>query len=348
MNNTNQSKNETNKETIKSVFKETRESKFGFSEQLFWFVFLTILSLCLAYLWIYSLICTLPFVIVPSLFAFMSVNAIKGTKNSEGVTFFRMYKAYFTQLFFGGYRVFIGFLKGLAVYAGTGTIAMTIFLNTKPEYRELFEKALNAEDLNAVNSELMSLLTNPELEKTLYLITSITLLLAVIVFLNHIFKHSVKMRRNLFSKSPIPMRQFAMVDRKVRRDNRKFILGTYFSCAWFLQLLMLLACGGGIVFSFFFLKDFNAYKAVVISLFLMFVVAIPFFNYISTLEDIIFVNLLAKYEETFVTMTLEFLTKFKDKIGIQEEEAKKIQEMLESQKKAMEESKKEDNKKDEK
>ena len=348
MSNTKQSKKEMNRPTAKEVYKETRDSKFGFSEQLFWFVFLTILSLSLAYLLPYSLICTLPLVIIPSFFAFTSVNAIKGTKNSEGVKFFRMYRAYFSQLFFGGYRVFIGFLKGLAVYVGISTVAMSIFLGTKPEYRELFEKALNAEDVNAVNQELMAFLTNPELEKSLYLITSITLLLAVIIFANHVLKHSIKMRRNLFTKSPIPTRQFFMVDRKVRKDNRKYILSIYVSCAWFIQLLVVLAGAGGILFSYFFLKDFDPFKAVIISMFLMFVVSMPFFNYISTMEDIIFVNLLQKYEQTFVTMTLEFLTKFKDKIGIQEEEAQKIQEMLEHQKKAMEESNKEDDKKDEK
>ena len=47
-----------------------------------------------------------------------------------------------------------------------------------------------------------------------------------------------------------------------------------------------------------------------------------------------------KYEETFVNMTLEFLTKFKDKLGLEEEEAKKIEAMLHETKRLTEEDKK--------
>ena len=348
MNNIQQSKNETNKSIFKTVFHETRKSRFGFSQQLFWFTFFTIISLILAYLLPYTLICTIPLVITPSFFAFMSVNATKGAKNADGVTFFKMYKAYFSQFFFGGYRLFIGFLKGLAVYAVSGSIATSIFLYTRPEYRELFNNALNAEDLNKVNEELMNFLANPELEKVMYLITSITLLLGAIMFVHHVLRHYVKMRRNLFVKAPIPMRQFVQVDRKVRKNNRKFILKTYISCSWFVKLLIVLAGASGIVISYFFLKDFDPLKAVTISMFLMFVVTIPFMNYLSTMEDFIFVHLLNIYEETFVTMTLEFLTRYKDKIGIEEAEAQKIQEMLESQKKAIEEAKENNNKNEEK
>ena len=67
------------------------------------------------------------------------------------------------------------------------------------------------------------------------------------------------------------------------------------------------------------------------------------------MEDILFLNLMKIYEEAFVTMTLEFLSKYKDKIGIEEDEAKQILEMFENQKKAIEEEKKneEDNDKKE-
>ena len=38
-----------------------------------------------------------------------------------------------------------------------------------------------------------------------------------------------------------------------------------------------------------------------------------------------------KYEHTFATMTLEFLTKYKERIGIAEEDVKKIEEILNAQ-----------------
>jgi hypothetical protein len=42
----------------------------------------------------------------------------------------------------------------------------------------------------------------------------------------------------------------------------------------------------------------------------------------------LFVILLPKYESTFATMALEFLTKYKEKIGLEEEEVKKIEDLL--------------------
>lgn len=351
MNNTKQSKKETDETVFKIVLKEVKANKHGFSPQLFWFVFLTLLSLCLAYLLPYSLIVTIPLVILPSYFAFTAMNVIKGTKNSEGVTFWRMYRAYFSQLFFGGYRVWIGLLKSFGAYFVSTFVGFLIFdltfLNGNSEYQEILNKSMDPAQMNQATSELLDFLSRPEFAKFLFFLTAFSILLAVFFFVHHIFKNSIKMRRNVFSKTPFPIRQFAIVDRKVRSKNRKFLLHTYFTCSWFIKLSLLLAAGGGIVFSYFFLKELNPIQAAVISMFLMFVVSIPFLNYISTLEDYIFFCFAKQYEDTFVSITLEFLTKFKDKIGIEEEEAKKIQEMLEAQKKEFDEPKKEDKKDDE-
>lgn len=349
MNNIKQSKKETDKTTFQTVVKEYRDAKLGFSPQLFWFVFLTLLSLILAYLLPYSLIITIPLVILPSYFAFNSLNIIKDTKNSEGVKFWHMYRTYFSQLFFGGYRVWFGVLKAFIAYFVSTSIGFIIFditvLSKNAEYQEILKNSADASQMNEAVSELMDFLSKPEFSKMLFFITAIPLLIAAFFFIHHIAKNSIKMRRNIFSRTPIPIRQFSMVDRKVRKNNRKFLLHTYCSCAWFIKLVLVIAASGGIVFSYFFLKELNPIQAVVISLFLMFVVSIPFLNYISVLEDYLFFNFAKQYEDTFVTMTLEFLTKFKDKIGIEEEEAKKIQDILEAQKKEMEESEKE-NKKD--
>ena len=350
MSNTTQSKKEIDKTTFQTVVLETKKAKFGFSSQLFWFVFLGILSLCLAYVFPFSAIATIPLVLVPSYFAFTSMNIIKGTKNSEGVTFFRMYKSYFNQLFFGGYRLWFGVLKCFIAYIVSSVIGYVIFdaavLNKNEEYQAIISKATDSGNINEAANELMEFLSRSEFSNFMFFITSISVLLAAFVFIHHIFKNSVKMRRNVFSRTPLPIRQFAMVDRQVRRKNRKFLFHTYFTCAWFIKLLMLIAGAGGIAIGYFFLKERDPMQAVVISLFLMLLVTIPFLNYISTMEDVIFFNFAKQYEETFVTMTLDFLTKFKDKIGIEEDEAKKIQEILEQAKKESEKPIKDEDKKD--
>ena len=153
------------------------------------------------------------------------------------------------------------------------------------------------------------------------------------------------MKRNLFVANIIPAKQYNVVERQVRKDHRKFIWGTYIRTTWFIQLLILLVPAGGIVGSYFLLKEFQPAQAVIISMFLVFVFLLPFWNYISKLQEMMFVVLLPIYESTFATLTLEFISKYRDKIGIEEEDVKKIEELLNSMNKTNE--KKEENKEDE-
>ena len=336
---------------FKDVLHVLKEEKHGFSPQLFWFVFFTLLSLILAYIFPFSLILTLPVVIIPSWFAFNSVTAVKGIKNSENINFFVMFKAYFSQLFFGGYRVLIGFLKGFAAYIASSSLAFTIYcyvaLSNNETYNALLEKMSSPEELESLMNELNEFLLSSEVAKPVFLITSIGILLGVFVFIQHVLKHSLKMRRNLFTRSPIPMRQFHLVDRRVRRENRKLLWSSYLSSTWFIQVIVIISAAAGVLIGYFLLSDLDPLKASIISIFIGFVLLIPLFNYISTTQNMLYLALRHKYEETFVNMTLEFLTKYKDKIGIAEEEAKKLEEILQEQKKANEEAKNKEENNDE-
>ena len=354
MNNSNQSKVKTEKRkgriTSKDVVQALKDEKLGFTPQLFYFVFFVLLSLMLAYILPYSLIITVPIVIIPSWFAYNSVTSLKGIKNAEKVTFFVMYKNYFSQFFFGGYRVIIGFLKSMLAYFVSSIVGFFIFdaavLSRSAEYQALIAQAQTATDLNALANDLMALLTGPQYSKVIFLISSISLALGSLVFIQHILKHSPKMRRNLFRKAPIPMKQFYLVDKEVRKCERKDIWGSYFSSSWFVQVIVILAMAGGITLSYFVLKEPDPFQAVTISLFIAFVLLLPLFNYISTLQTYIYFGLANKYEDKFVNMTLEFLTKFKDKIGLEESQAKELERILEEEKKNIQNS--EDNNHDEK
>ena len=335
-------KKETNQITFKSVVFETKKSNHGFSMHLFYFALFTIVSIALAYLSPFSLIVTIPILVVPSYFAFSSMNAIKGAKYSEDATFFKLYKSYYSQFFFGGYRLLIGFLKSFLAYTVLNTVAFSIYeysvLSKNAEYNALIQKLQYNGDFVAAYDEMLSFISNNVMiQKAILLISTIAVFVAILVFLQHVTKHSVKMRRNLFSKQPFPVRQYHFVDRAVRRDNRKFLFSTYIRTCWFIQLIIVLAGAGGIVFSYFFLKEFNTGQAISISLFLMFIVTLPFLNYISKVQDMIYIALMDIYEETFGRLTLEFISKYKDKIGIPDEEAKKIEEILNTTKKGNEE-----------
>lgn len=351
MNNLEQSKKkivrDKDRVSFKDVTQALKEEKLGFSPQLFWFALLTILSFCLAYVFSYSLILTVPLVIIPSWFAFTSVNSLKGVKNAENVTFFLMYKNYFGQLFFGGYRLLFGLLKGFIAYFIGSFIGFAIFdaaiLSKNSEYQALIEKLTSPNNLTEISDEMLNFISSPQYEKPMFIIGAISLVLGAFVFIHHILKHSPKMRRNLFNRSPIPMRQFHSVDANVRKKNRKYIFSSYFATTWFIQLLVILLSVGSIVLCYFFLAELDAEKAVIITLFIIFVATLPFANYVSVVQTFIYLDLSRKYEQTFVNMTLEFLNRFKDKIGIEESDAAKIKEFLDLHQKENGEQNKEDN-----
>ena len=346
-------KKETDKLTFKNVVGELKTSRFFFSTQLLYFSLFVILCLLLAYVLPYSLIITIPFVIVPAYFAFSATNSIKGKKNSQNIGFFTMFRTYFSALFFGGYRLLIGLLKSLATYVASNFIIITIFdfaiFSKMPEYESLLKALESSTDTGTISEAVETfsnaIFNNPTLQKWLYLSAAISTLLAAFMFIHHIMVHCLKMRRNLYVKQLIPVKQFNFVDRRVRKDNRGFLFGSYTRTCWFIQLFIVLAGAGGVILSYFFLKEFSVEHTLIISLFLMFIVALPFMNYISKVHDLVYYTLTAKYEETFATLTLEFLTKYKEKIGIAEEDAKKIEELLkmnQEQSNKIEEEKKED------
>lgn len=321
---------------FKNVVEELKKAKFGFSMPLFWFVFLTMLSLILAYVFPFSLIVTIPFVIVPAYFAFTSMNAVKGVKHGEQATFWKMYRIYFSPIFFGGYRLFFGLLKAFIAYFAVSTIGLSIVLYTNPSYQGLVSNVANISNINEIYEEMENILLQPKIEKAFYLITTIALVFGAVLFIQHIMKHSPKMRRNLYTRQVIPMKQFNIVEKTLRKQKRKFILTSYLGTSWFIQFLIVLTLSGGIVLSYFLLKNFDIGQAFVISLFLMFVCITPLLNYISVTQDLMYVALMKDYEQTFVNLTLEFLTKYKDKIGLEEEDANKIKDFLEQAKKESE------------
>ena len=321
---------------FKDVVADLKKTRHGFSTHLLYFALFTILSLMLAYVLPLSLIVTIPFVIIPSYFSFSSLNSIKGKKNGQNVGFFTMFRNYFSVFFFGGYRLLFALLKAFITYIVSNFIIilvydLTIFTKSE-EFQEFMSLVQNSTDTNALNEAYNkftnSVMSNPEIQKWIYLSVAISLVLAAFVFIHHVLKHSLKMRRNLFSPNAIPTRQFNFVDKKVRKDNRKFIWGSYFKTTWFIQVLVILVGAGGVVLSYFFLKEFNPEQALVISLFLIFVVCLPLMNYISKVQDMLFFILLPVYEITFATLTMDFINKYKDKIGLQEEELKKLEKLL--------------------
>lgn len=338
MSNLKQSKNEMKKDkttnsVFKTVFAETRKTNDGFSMELLYFSLFTIVSLIIAYLLPFSLIVTVPFVIIPSYFAFTSMRAVKFQNKEIKPSYFKLFSLYFSQLFFGGYRLLVGFLKSLLVYLLVTIILFTIFeyavfLNI-PEFKAIVDKISTTTDYTSLLNDYNSFLLNNETIKGyVFIISSVALTCASIMFIHHIGKHSVKMKRNFFIKNAAPIKLLYVVDRRVRREHFKDYFLIYFKCAWFIQLALLIAGSGGILIGYFFLRNQNVSSVSIISIFLMFLVSIPFMNYIAKLQEYIYFKYQKVYEDSFVKITLEMITKYKDKLEIEEKDLSELEKIL--------------------
>jgi len=355
MNNSKQS-NESTKQDKKaeSVVKSiSKQSQKGLSTSLFFFAFFTILSLIIAYLLPGSLIVTVPFVIIPSYFAFTSSEAMKTARNGQETNFFVAYKVYFSQLFNGGYRVFIGLLKSLLVYFLTNVALVTVFEYTVflkiPEFKKIVSKIGTTDNLvNVVEQYNNFLSTNDTVRGYMLLISSISVVAGAIMFIHHIAKHSPKMRRNILSKQPVPMRLFNLIEIRVKRKYGKRIFKYYLKGAWFIQLIIVLVGADGILISYFLLGGQDIGSVTIVPLFMMFVFALPFMNYISKMQDIIYTSLRYAYEDEYIAMSLEFINKYKDKIDIETKDLEELESLLkkEQEKNSEDKDKEDEEKKD--
>jgi len=340
MNNSNSSKKETMKEeTNKSIFKialeETLHSKNHFPTHLFIFVAVTLVSLIIAYIFPFSLVLTVPFVIIPAYFSYSSVQTVT-TKKHLPASFMVMFKHYFSRFFLGGYRLLTGFLKSFLGYLVTQTGLMLIFeplvFSKIDAYKALMNKYENSLNLEEFAKDYAVVIETSEMKKYLFIISLTALLVATCIFIQHIARNSIKMRRNLFIPEPFPMRTFTPIEKKVIKEHRKEWFKSYFYSTWFIQVLVILFGVGGGVFSFFFLKDYDYLSGYIIMLFAIMIVLLFFANYINNVQDAIYIKFMPTFEETYVNMTLEFISKYKDKINVSDEDLQKIQDFLNNKK----------------
>lgn len=344
-----QTKVQTKKKTVfKEAFSATLKAKKGFSMSLFWFAFLSILSLCLAYVRSFTLFVTIPFVIIPSYFAFVAMNSMDKMPTGETIGFFLMFKTYYSRFFFGCFKVISGFLKSLLTvivsYGVINAVMELTYFSKDSEFSALMDKVLDGSNLSEA-AEQIELFTssNPTFAKLSFVAMVVSLMLGVIVFLHHLAKNSPKLDFDFYRKQPIPMREFGFVDHEVRHKHKKEFGGELFKCTWFMYLIIIISFATSSVIELFVFRTINPDHAFVLGLGICLILSLPFMNYISNVYHAIYFRLAGVYEETFVKATLELLNKYKEKIGMDAEEVKKIEEMLNLEKKKVDKKSKDDN-----
>ena len=121
-----------------------------------------------------------------------------------------MFKSYFSGLFRGGYKIIIGFLKGLLVYTIIVSICSSVFsmiiLANDPTYIALIESLETATNIDQIMVEFENiLLTNKSFDLIIYLSSLAGFAGGFYMFMHHVSMHSIKYYYNFYSITPLPI-----------------------------------------------------------------------------------------------------------------------------------------------
>ena len=151
---------ESNESLRKKVNTRTKNKSTKVLVSLSFFVLISILVFTIGFFAPISLFITVPFLLLPALFSLEAVNVILERPDVNDISgFFIMFKAYFSPLFRGGYKVIINFLKSLLVYlivsSVISTVLITVVLENDPEYLAFIEQTKDIANVNEILDKLI-------------------------------------------------------------------------------------------------------------------------------------------------------------------------------------------------
>ena len=322
---------------VKQGFKEAKNRFVIVSLPLSFFALLTILAFIVGFIAPITFILTIPFIIIPSFFAVSAINTIAPNQNThEGVGFFVMFRAYFTQLFRGGYKVIIGLLKALAVFivssAILSAILSTTVLNKDPSYIEFMNQINAMTDANEIAAALANFLdTNKTFNNLLVIINGCSTFLALYMFMHHFAINSIKYNYNFVAKLPLPMQDLNLIHKTVIKQNRASFYKDYHKATWFLGLILILGYAAGFLIPYFFINNIDMVQISVIGLFGSFIFLLFFAPYFLSISQIIFTKYRESYVETLIDLTKKSLEELAKTKSITSEKEQEILKIMESQ-----------------
>ena len=319
---------------VKLAFKESMKRFKIVSLPLSFFAVLTIGILALGFYAPATLILTIPFIVIPSFFSVAAINTIAHNENThEALGFFIMFRAYFSQIFRGGYKVVVGLLKALLVFLGISIILTAILTSTiiskDPAYIELVSITDAEQFVNAFNDFVANNETFNNIMEITYISSSFGFFFMCI---HHFAVHSFKYNYNFISAMPLPMHDLNLINREVMKKSRWSYLKEHYKAFWFIGLILLLGFAGGELFAFFLLKNVNVAQIPVVGLFFALILGLFFIPYFLNASQLIFVNYRSLYVDTLIDLTKKSLDEMKKANQISEDKEKEVLKVIESQK----------------
>lgn len=294
----------------------------------------TIVLLCflLAYFFPYTLIFSVPLIVVPFTFALQSssilINNIKDSKDRPISTFFKSYFTYYKSTFKGGYRTLIGLIKAISTYAVIySLILIPICIAAYFSIDELQEIVKN----NASYSyeQMEAIINNNNLLKYGAIFASGAGLLAgAYFFIHHLFAHSLIYSAIFHSPAQIPMKENSFLFRSVFSYFRKTFYKDYYRSIWWLIIAYIVSYCLGFALILILKPDITSSSPHVVALAFAFLIILIFIPYVFYVVELIFLNHIDKYNDASTKATMRIFNDLKFKLNLTNEEKEGLEKVL--------------------
>lgn len=332
------------KSITKIAFEKCKKSAQGLSWHLCFFAFVTILCLCLGYVAPDTIFLSIPFLVIPAFFSFLSNNACSEFAPNRPTSSFAMFRMYFSRLFFGVFRIITDFFKALLAFVisttACGLVAGIFIFPANDEYVAFIEgldPEISFSDLFTEYGKFA--LNNESFMRVMSIIAIVSLAVATVEFIHQISKNSIKLFFNLTTNIPMLVPQLTIVHKEVMKSNKKEFFKEYFKATWFLHLLLIIGLSCGYLLNFLVIGSGDLFEGLVLSLAAALIFTLPLMNYYSHVLTTIYLKFSSSYAESFVSSSLKIFEKFKNTNELTQEEKQAIEKAINDAKEKLEKDK---------
>ena len=316
------------KETWKD-YKKNYSLKFRLTTM---YVFVLMLVLMLAILTPFTLIATVPLVVLPFTFSYVALMGFpEAMKDGPIRSFFIFYPVYFQRIFFGGYRAWLGLLKSILISIVFSSIMTLIlyytYLRGQPGFAEILQEIEAAKSVAEMETAMNHFMDFGPATFTSQLASMVGAFFGIWTFIRHCLLNSEKFCFTLVNKVQYPMKATNRVYVVAAHLRRKQFYKEYLGAVWYLILIFLIAFGGGASLSFFVFK-LGPMPSLFVGLFISLILLFPFIPYYFDVIRNICLASFDDYQEASIRLSEKLIMNLSKNNLLTEEELKKAQEEI--------------------
>ena len=334
----------------KIYFKEAKDQylrKFGLKSSLsaIYGVFV-ILILLLAWVWLPSLILSVPLILLPLTFGYIGANSsINSNLKMPYRIMFSLFARYYRDALFGCFRSLFGLIKAVVVYMIYSTLISIVVVSvlsvTSQEFINLIHEIEGVTTIEGLQEIITKIELLPEYILGLYISFTVSFGFAVYAFIHHIFTNSIKYCMVFSAPKPIGYREINYMHRIGFRKFRKNFYLNYYLVATLIATLYIAGYAGGSLISYFIFK-MDYVQSAAIGLFGGFALNLFLLPLLFDVIEAVYKHEGACYVQAFAEKMTRAFDELKNSSELNDEEKAKMQKVIEDVNKELENNKDKD------